>query len=188
MNKTLKLLMISDIFIFTGFGLISPILAIFIKDDLVGGTIAAAGIASAIFLVTHALLQIIFAYVFNPKDRFWMLILGTLLIVTVPFGYIFLTQVWHIYIVQFIYGVGASFAYPSWYSLFSANLERGKRGFQWSIYSSCVGVGSAATAFIGAKLAEIIGFKWVFAMTGTMAVVGLITLLGLERKQLAKKI
>jgi len=110
MNKTLKLLMISDIFIFTGFGLISPILAIFIKDDLVGGTIAAAGIASAIFLVTHALLQIIFAYVFNPKDRFWMLILGTLHIVTVPFGYIFLTQVCHIYIVQFIYGVGASFA------------------------------------------------------------------------------
>jgi DHA1 family quinolone resistance protein-like MFS transporter len=73
MNKTLKLLIISDVFVFSGFGLIAPILAIFIKDNLIGGTIFAAGIASAIFLVTHSLLQIFFSYKFNPKDRIWML-------------------------------------------------------------------------------------------------------------------
>ena len=36
MNRTVKLLILSDIFILTGFGLITPILAIFIKDDIVG--------------------------------------------------------------------------------------------------------------------------------------------------------
>jgi len=35
MNKTLKILIISDIFVFSGFGLIGPILAIFIKDNLI---------------------------------------------------------------------------------------------------------------------------------------------------------
>ena len=38
----------------------------FIKDDLIGGTLFAAGIASAIFLIVHAILQIAFAYYFNP--------------------------------------------------------------------------------------------------------------------------
>mgnify|MGYP001573279997 FL=1 len=186
MNKPLKLLMISDIFIFSGFGLISPILAIFIKDNLIGGTILAAGIASAIFLITHSVLQIWFSYKFNPKDRLWMLILGTALIALVPFGYIFAKSIYHIYGIQFIYGLGAAFAYPSWYSLFVVNLDKGERGFQWSIYSSSVGLGSAVTALAGAWLAEKTSFELVFLLTGLISLVGLLTLLKLDKKILRK--
>ena len=57
MNRTLKLLTISDIFVFTGFGLVAPILSVFIKENLLGGTLFMAGVASAIFLITHAILQ-----------------------------------------------------------------------------------------------------------------------------------
>ncbi|MCX6751126.1 MAG: MFS transporter [Candidatus Pacearchaeota archaeon] len=186
MNKTLRLLMFSDIFVLSGFGLIAPILAIFIKDNLIGGTILAAGIASMIFLITHSVLQLIFAYKFNPKDRIWMLWLGTGLIALVPFGYIFAKTIYHIYAIQFVYGVGAAFAYPSWASLFTANLEKGKRGFQWSIYSSSVGIGTAITAGVGAWLADKIGFQLVFVLTGILAVVGLLILLKLEKKILKK--
>jgi MFS transporter, DHA1 family, multidrug resistance protein len=186
MNKTLKLLIISDIFVFGGYGLISPILAIFIKDNLIGGTIFAAGLASMIFLITHATLQLLFSYKFNPEDRIWMLKLGTLLIALVPFGYIFSTHFYHIYFVEFIYGVGAAFAYPSWSSLFTSNLEKGKRGFQYSIYSSSVGIGTAITAGVGALLAESIGFQWVFAITGALGVVGLLLLFKLDKRILKK--
>jgi len=186
MNKTLKLLIISDIFVFSGFGLVSPILAIFIKDNLIGGTILAAGIASTIFLITHSLLQIFFAYKFNPKDRIWMLWLGTALIALVPFGYIFSIQIYHLYFVQFIYGVGAAFAYPAWSSLFTSNLEKGKRGFQWSIYNSSVGVGTAITAGVGALIAEKINFRIVFILTGLLAIIGLLVLFKLEKKILKK--
>jgi MFS family permease len=187
MNKTLKLLTISDIFVFTGFGLISPILAIFIKDNLVGGTLLAAGISSAIFLIVHALLQILFADIFSAKDRRWMLILGTMFIALVPFGYIFATKVWHIYIIQFIYGVGAGFAYPAWYSLFTSNIDKKQGGYQWSIYNSSVSIGTAISAALGAWLAGVIGFRMVFAITGTIAVIGLIILLRLD-KNVGKKV
>jgi MFS family permease len=186
MNKTLKLLILSDIFVFSGFGLIAPILAIFIKDNLIGGTILTAGIASSIFLITESLLQLLFAYKFNPKDRLWMIKVGTALIALVPFGYIFSTHFYHIYIVEFIYGVGAAFAYPSWSSLFTSNLEKGKRGFQWSIYSSSVGIGTALTAGVGALLAEKIGFQLVFIITGILAIIGLLILFKLEKKILRK--
>jgi len=186
MNRTLKLLIFSDIFVLTGFGLLSPILAIFIKDNLIGGTILAAGIASGIFLITHSILQIIFAYVFNPKDRIWMLIAGTAVIAIVPFGYIFSTQIYHIYIVEFLYGVGAAFAYPSWSSLFTSNLEKGRRGLQWSIYSSSVGIGTAIAAATGAWLAEKIGFRLVFGLAGMFSIIGMLILLKLEKKILRK--
>jgi len=187
MHKTLKLLTISDIFIGTGFGLVVPILAIFIKDNLIGGTLFAAGVASAIFLITHAILQIIFADVFNPKDRRWMLIVGTILIAFVPFGYIFSTTIWHIFIIQFIYGVGAGFAYPSWLSLFTSYIDRKQGGYQWSVYNSSVSIGTAITAALGAWLAGIIGFKWVFLITGLIAMIGLLILFKLD-KNIAKKV
>jgi MFS family permease len=186
MNKTLKLLILSDVFVVSGFGLIAPILAIFIKDNLIGGTILAAGIASMIFLITHSILQILFAYKFNPRDRLWMLWVGTALIALTPFGYIFATRVYHIYLIEFIYGIGAGFAYPSWSSLFTANLEKGKRGFQYSIYSSSVGIGTAITAGIGAWLAEKTNFQLVFILTGILAIIGLFVLFKLEKKALRK--
>lgn len=186
-NKTLRLLIISDIFVFSGFGLISPILAIFINDNLIGGSIFAAGIASMIFLITQAVLQIVFSYGFNPKDRLWMLKIGTGIIACVPFGYIFATQIYHLYLVQLIYGVGAAFAYPSWSSLFTSHLEKGQRGFQWSVYSSSVGVGSAAAAGIGAWLAEKTSFELVFLLTGFFAVVGLLILFRLEKKKVLRR-
>lgn len=186
MNKALKLLIFSDVFVISGFGFISPILAIFIKDNLIGGTIVSAGIASAIFLITHSLLQILFAYKFNPKDRIWMLWFGTGLIALVPFGYIFAKSIYHIFLIQFIYGIAAAFAYPSWSSLFTSNLEKGQRGFQYAIYSSSVGIATAITAGVGALIAEKIGFQWVFSFTGLFAIIGFLILLKLEKKILKK--
>ncbi len=186
MNRTLGLLIISDIFVLTGFGLIAPILAIFINDNLVGGSIFSAGLASTIFLMTHALLQIYFSYKFNPKDRLWMLKLGTGIIAIVPFGYIFSTSVYHIYAVEFFYGIGAAFAYPAWSSLFTSHLEKGKRGFQYSIYSSSVGIGTAITAGVGAWIAEKTSFHIVFILTGIIAVAGLLFLFRIEKKALRK--
>lgn len=188
MNRTLKLLIISDIFILSGYGLIAPILAIFINDNLKGGSIAAVGIASAIFLITHAVLQVFFAKIFNPKDRLWMLHIGTIIFVLVPIGYIFSTSIYHIYTAQFIHGIAAAFAYPSWSSFFTANLEKGRRGLQYAIYNSSVSVGTAITAYVGAELAQKIGFQIVFGMTGALTLIGFLILFGLEKKEVLKKI
>jgi len=186
MNKTLRLLILSDIFVLSGFGLIAPILSIFINDNLIGGTIFSAGLASTIYLLTHSLLQMFFAYKFNPKDRLWMLRLGTFIIACVPVGYIISTSIYHIYMVEFIYGIGAAFAYPSWSSLFTANLEKGKRGFQYATYSSSVGIGTALTAGIGAWIAEKTSFQLVFILTGFCALAGLFILFRLQKKILKK--
>ncbi|MDD5651025.1 MAG: MFS transporter [Candidatus Nanoarchaeia archaeon] len=186
MNKTLKLLILSDIFVFGGLGLINPIMAIFIKENLIGGTIAAVGIVSAIYLVTNSILQILFAKVFNPKDRFWMLCLGTFFIVLVPFGYIFSTKIWHIYLIELIHGVGAGFAFPSWSSLFTSNLEKGARGYQSSLHSAGVNMGMAITASSGAILAQLFNFRVVFLITGCISLIGLLILFLLEKKNLKK--
>lgn len=115
-----------------------------------------------------------------------MLKLGTAIISIVPVGYILSVSIYHIYLVEFVYGVGAAFAYPTWSSLFTSNLEKGKRGFQYSVYSSSVGIGTALTAAAGAWIADKTGFEFVFILTGIIAMIGLLILFKLNKKILKK--
>ncbi|MDP3990328.1 MAG: MFS transporter [archaeon] len=183
MNKTIKLLMFSDISVVTGFGLIAPILAIFIKDNLVGGTIFAAGIASTLFFITKSIIQLPFSrYVDKHEDKIKWLILGTFLVSSVPFIYIFAKSVIHIYIAQVIYGIGSGLAYPTWLGLWSVNLDKKHESFEWSLYSTLVSLGAAITATIGAAIAEFVGFTITFILVGIFSLIGCSILFGLERK------
>lgn len=181
MNRTIKLLMFSDVFVQTGFGLIDPILAIYIKEDLVGGTIFAAGLASMLFLVTKCLVQLPFSrYVDRHNEKVKWLILGTLLLSVVPFIYIFAQDIKLIYVAQILFGIGSGLAYPTWLGLWSVNLDQRQESFEWSLYSTATGIGTAITAGIGAAIAQFIGFKLTFVIVGIMALAGCGVLFMLE--------
>ena len=184
MNRTIKLLMLSDIFVLTGFGLISPILAIFIKENLIGGTIFAAGLATALFVITKSLVQLPFSrYVDCHDEKIKWLILGTVLISIVPFLYVFSTHIYYIYLAQVIYGVGSGFAYPTWMGLWSTHLDRKHESFEWALYSTLVGLGAAVAACVGAAIADFSNFNFTFMLTGTLSLVGCFILIGLEKNQ-----
>lgn len=185
MDKTLKLLSLSDLFILSGFGLISPILAIYINVNL-GAGIFLAGLATTILLITRSIFQIIFSHHFNPQDRLWLLRLGTAIIALVPFGYIFSQNIWHLLAVQFIFGIGASMAYPAWNSFFVCHQEKGKKGFQWSIYNSTVSIGAALSAAIGGLIAQATSFTVVFILTGILSLIGFLILFKLEKSILKR--
>ena len=175
--------MFSDVFVVTGFGLIEPILAIFIKEDLIGGTIFAAGLASMLFLLTKSMIQLPFSrYVDSHEERVLWLMIGMILITIVPFLYLNATHIHTIYIAQLILGVGSGLAYPTWLGLWSRHLDNHQESFEWSLYSSLVGIGTAVTAVLGATIAELWGFKLTFMLAGAMSVIGCIILLTLDKE------
>ncbi len=188
MNRTIKLLMISDIFVITGFGLMDPILAIFIKENLIGGTIFTAGVASTLFLITKSIVQLPFSkYVDMHEDNVSWLILGTFFISIVPLIYMFSEHINTIFIAQILHGIGSGLAYPTWLGLWSTHLDRKHESFEWSLYSTTVGIGVAITSVIGAAIAEYIGFVVTFSLVGIISLVGCGVLFGLERKRVKLK-
>jgi len=185
MNNTTKLLIISDIFVLTGFGLIDPILSIFIKWNLVGGTIFAAGAASMLFIITKSIVQMPFSRYVDKHGRISRikgLIIGTFLVSSVPFIYVFSNNIVFIYIAQVIHGFGSGLAFPSWMGLWSKNLNEEQRSFEWSLYSTLIGIGTGLSGLIGAEIAELFGFTYTFLMVGIMSIIGCVVLFGLERK------
>jgi MFS family permease len=189
MNKILYVLWFSDIFILTGFGLATPILAIFIKDNIIGGTILTAGMASALYMGVKAVVQIPFSkYVDSHEDKVKWLWIGTFLIATVPFQYLVAKNIYAIYIAQAIYGIGAGIAASAWLSLWSTHLDKNHEGFEWSIYSATVGLGMGIAAFLGGVLATYFGFNTTIITMGILSVIGFLILLYLENKTHAEKI
>lgn len=189
MNRTIKLLMFSDIFTLTGFGLIEPILAIFINDRIVGGTIVAAGLASMLFLITKSLVQLPFSrYVDSHDFKVRWLIIGSFLIALVPFIYLSARSIGSVYVAQVVYGIGSGLAYPTWLGLWSTHLDRKHESFEWSLYSTATGLGTAGSAVVGAEIAQLFGFAWTFALVGAMALAGALVLLRLEQRKEKQKI
>ena len=186
MNRIIKLLMLSDIFVLTGFGLIDPILGIYLNENLVGGTIFSAGVASALFLITKSLIQLPFSKYIDKygdlNDLKW-LIIGTFFVAVVPFIYIFATNIYWIYIAQFLYGIGSGLAYPSWLGLWSTHLDKKKESFEWSFYSTVVGIGTAISAAVGGALAQFVGFLTTFAVVGIMSLAGCFILIYLRSQE-----
>jgi MFS family permease len=183
MNKVIKFLMISDFLILTSFGLIAPILSIFFKDDLIGGTILNAGLASTIFFLTKSSVQLPFSkYIdaHNSRIRLNWLIFGSLLISIIPFLYIFATHIYFIFFVQIIYGIGSGLAFSAWLGLWSTHLDKKKESFEWSLYSTLTGIGTALTAALGAALAQYIGFVYTFIIVGMSSFIGCFVLFRLS--------
>ncbi len=183
MNRTMKLLMLSDIFVLTGFGLIQPILAIFINNGVTGGTVFTAGLASALFMLTKSLVQLPFGrYIDGHARKTQWLMIGTLLMAFVPVIYLTAHSIYQVYLAEIIYGLGSGLAYPTWLGLWSANLDKGKESFQWSIYSTSTGIGTAATGAAGAAISSLAGFTTTFILAGLLCLLGCAALLILENR------
>lgn len=187
MNKMIKLLLISDILVLTGFGFVSPILAIFISDRLADGSIFAVGMATAIYWILKSILQLpIGKYVDSHDNKLVVLIVGSVIYPIVPILYMFATKVIHIYIAQAVYAVGAALAVPTWLGLWSTHLDRKHESFEWAIYSTTIGIGVGITGFVGAALAESIGFDLTFILVAILSFFGWIILFWLECKHRKK--
>ena len=188
-NKIIRTLILSDIFIISGFGLVSPILAVFFTEQIQGGDVKVAGLASTVYLITKSLLILPVGRFIDrkkgEKDDFYAMVLGSTLTSFVPFSYLFISSPAQVYLVQMLYGLGEALSYPSWLAIFTRHVGSKKTGFTWGLYYTMTDVFGAITAGVGGAIASHLGFRPLFMVVGTMSLVGSSVLL-LFYKELRK--
>ncbi len=177
-NKVIRVLVLGDIMFFSAFGLIGPIFAIFVTDQIAGATVATVGFAATINLLTRALLQMPVARYIDrhrgEKDDFKFMVTGSTLISVVPFIYLFVTVPWHLYLAQVVLGVGGALANPGWYAIFTRHIDKNKEGTEWTLQNIGISLAAAGAAAIGGILAQYFGFRNLFLIVGVLSLVGLI--------------
>ncbi|MDD3498238.1 MAG: MFS transporter [Candidatus Moranbacteria bacterium] len=176
-NRIIRLLIVSDLFVVGGFALVAPIFAIYITRTIEGADLAVLGIAEAIYLLTRSVFQVPFAMVVDrikgENDNFWAVVIGLSIYAIVPLLYLSISFSWQLYAIQFLYGLGSAIAVPSWMAIFIKNVDKNHEGLEWGVYEMSVGLGSALAAFMGGVLSEILGFAPVFLMISFMSLAGI---------------
>ncbi|TSC95122.1 MAG: hypothetical protein CEN87_134 [Parcubacteria group bacterium Licking1014_1] len=188
-NKIIKILIASDFILNLGWGLVSPIFAIFIVENITSrGPLEAAkiaGFAALFYWITKSILQVpIGRYLdknHGEKDDFWFMVIGTFLAAFVPIGYLFSSLPWHIYLLQILHAVGMSMAFPSWLAIFTRHIDKGKEAFEWSMESTFLSAGAGIAGGLGGILAAVFGFKTIFVIVSTLNVISAIFLIFVKK-------
>lgn len=184
-NKIIKTLILSDILVFSAWGFISPILAIFVILNIEGGTVEVAGIAVGVYWVTKSLLQIPVGRYLDRKrgerDDYWIMISGLILASLTPLLFLVATQPWHVYGLQVVHAVGMALAIPPWGGIFTRHMDKGKEAQTWSTESSALGIGVGITSIAGGIIAEKFGFAPLFISISVLGLLGAAALLFIRK-------
>jgi len=182
-NKVIGIIIVSDFMVTTGSSLLSPIFALFITNQVTGGSAKAVGFAIAIYWITKSILQLPIARYLDRNhgevDDYHFMIFGLLADAAVLCGYYFFASaVWHVYLLQGLLGAADAFLLPPFYAIFTRHIDPGNEGFEWSIRSSLsFGGGAALGGALGGILLGIFGFYKVFLIAALFVITSVIILL-----------
>jgi MFS family permease len=174
-NKVIRTLIISDFLLQSGWGLIGPIFAIFLTKQIQGGTVAMVGFIAATYWITKSIVQPFIAHFMDirkgERDDFNFLVKGMYIANLIPLGYVFSTQPWHIFTLEFIRGLAMACVIPSWSAIFTRHIDKDWEAFSWSIESTAIGFAAAFAAAFGGVLATILGFRTVFVLVSMFGLI-----------------
>jgi len=169
-NKVVKILILSDTALLTGLGLIAPIFAIFITDNIQGGNVEVAGFAASVYWIILSLLLIPSGKYLDrkqgEKDDLCFIIIGNILAAIAVFGYTFSYLPYHIYLLQAIYAIGMSMNIPGYTAIFTRHVDKGKEAFSWSSRAAFVGIGTGVAGSLGGIIVYRFGFETLFIGAG----------------------
>jgi MFS family permease len=163
MQKELKILLLSSVFVNLAAGLFGPLYAVFVEE--IGGSLSTAGFAYSIFaVITGVLIFFISKWEDHVEHVEKLIVVGRILGFVGYFAYIFVDNPVKLYLVQLIFGISAAVDYPAITSFYSKHLDKGKYASEWGAWGSAVWIVSGLSALVGGFMAEIYGFKLLFIL------------------------
>ncbi|MFA5178155.1 MAG: MFS transporter [Candidatus Paceibacterota bacterium] len=183
-NKIIKYLILSDLALWSGLGLVTPVFAIFILER-VGGTALSVGIAVSIYWVVKSLFQypagLFLDHRRGDTDDYLFLVFGTFIVSMIPFAYLLATTDWHVYVFQFFYGIGMAMCISGWRAIFTRNIDKGHEAADWSLDDAVLGFGTGISGLVSGYLVYKFGFVPSFIVAGTCGLIGVIFLICLRK-------
>jgi predicted MFS family arabinose efflux permease len=183
-NPIVKILVWSDLVFWLGWGLIGPVFAIFILQNIEGGSAAVAGFATAVYWILKSILRIpigLFLDSFDgEKDDYWFMTGGLFVAALIPFGYIYASQPWHLYLLEAVHAAAMAMSLSGWSAIFSRHLDKGKEATEFGLDATAVGLGTGISGALGGLAVTYFSFRQVFAVTGFLGLLGALLLLFLR--------
>lgn len=169
-NKAIQVMLFYLFFVVLSTALFGPIFAVFITKSITGATLRTVGFAVAFYGIAKSILQIPMARFLDKhkgeRDDFYALMVGAVVAVVYPFGLVFVSEIWHLYTLEILAGLGDASLMAAYYSLFARHVDKGSEGFEWSLFSvGGLTISSSIGVAVGGIIAELFGFRFLFGIS-----------------------
>ncbi|MFA5013142.1 MAG: MFS transporter [Candidatus Paceibacterota bacterium] len=183
-NRIVKYLILADLAFWGGWGFVTPVFSIFVVQNIIGGTALVVGIATAVYWITKSVLQypagLFLDHHKGDHDDYFFLVLGFLVASVIPFGYVLARYPWHIYVLDFFYGLAMAISVAGWRAIFTRNIDKGHEATEWSLDDAMLGLGTGISSFVTGYLVFKFGFAPSFIFAGLLGLISVVFLLCLR--------
>lgn len=164
-NPVIKIIIISDIFFWSAWYTVLPILSIFFVQEIQGATIDTAAFGFSFYLLARVAASLIgskFSANASDSRKIFMIIYAILILNIAYVLMAFTRSLGTVYAFYIIVGMGIGLASPVRSALFSTHLDKHKETFEWALSDSVVLVGIAICSIIGAVIIRDYGYTTLF--------------------------
>lgn len=165
-NNVVKILISVMTLVSMADGIAAPVFAIFVTQNIEGADLKTVGYSVAIYWIVKSILQIpVSRYLDRTKgenDDLFAIMVGSFVFAMVYILYLFAKTKFDLFLLSGLLAFGGALFIPPWYATFTRHVDRFAIGFEWSLNSGLLGLGTAAAGALSGILAQKYGFNVLF--------------------------
>lgn len=166
-NPVIKMIIMSDIFFWSAWYTVLPILSIFIVQEVPGASVETAAFGFSFYLLARVAASIVGSkFCAHARDsRKVFMIIYAILILNIAYVLMAFTRsIFSIYMFYTIIGMGIGLASPIRSALFSTHLDKNKETFEWALLDSVILIGIAICSIVSGVIIRDYGYTTLFLL------------------------
>ena len=173
-NNILSVLTFNDASYWGADIFIATIFALYLTQNIEGGTATHVGIIYALYRISRAFIALPLGRFFDKRkgylDEMWALSLSGLIVGSTYITLFFATQLWQIYLAMIVIGIGHALNIGSWTVLFYNSMTKNQRGEIVGVYQTIMQIVYALSAALAGFVGDIYGFEWIILVAGIITI------------------
>lgn len=184
MKKELKLLLFSNYLNWVGFGLLTPIYAIFVLG--IGGTAFDAASSWALYGILTSISVLLLGRLGDSSiDKRKLIVAGYLLTAAGALSLYFVDRLAYLYAALALNAIGVGILFPAWKAVYAKYSDKGFEAGEWALFDGGNYLFTGIAALAGGYLVTLYGFKTLFLamfVVQLIAAAASLRLLGVGKK------
>lgn len=172
-NAVVKRFVWADLVWLSGWGLLAPIFAVFVLQQIPGATVVTIGTAAAIYWILKSIIQIPVAIAIDrtasERDDYLVLVVSLMLAGLTSFSYVLVHTVAQLYLVEVLHAISFALYIPSWNGIFTRHLDPEHRALEFALDSGAVGIATGIAGLLGSIVMQAFGFHVIFITTAVLS-------------------
>lgn len=176
-NKVVEILTYSDSFLWGGHTMVNTLVAVYLSEKIAVDPLPIIASGFSIYFVARSIVQIPIAQFLDSRKGYFdeaiAIFISAILIGTSLILYLFVSEPWHLYAVQILFGIGIATNLPAWRKTFARFVDRGHEGVEYSVYDIICSLSIAVFTALGGYIVDFTGtFTYLFITAGVLVYIG----------------